>query len=124
VNQTIISGLRIDEDNNPTANSYVSMPVIGDGILHRASGKHTLYVHTMHFTGNVVIEATMGADSNIGPYLTIPITNTMYGNSIDTLNFSNTTTHDFYTILGQYTYIRANVQSMSAGILASITLTI
>lgn len=123
------------EDSPKHVTQFTSNPVKGDGFVHRASGQHTIQVHTVNFSGNIAFEATMGRDPNIGPWVQVPVTNTLSSDVYQNLQFQydipvpgipssgkTLELNDFYYIVGNYTWIRANVSNISGGDIMSIKL--
>jgi len=127
----IVSGMGIQVSNNSAfGNSFVSEPVKGDGLVRRASGKHTLFIHTINFTGNITIEGTLAGNPNNGPWLPVNLIDTMSENTSTTLSYKfntnncHTETQEFYNIIGQYSWLRANISNFTYGLLDSIKLSI
>lgn len=134
--EVLVSGFSYNAGigNAPTKQtSYVSPPVKGDGLIHRASGQHTIQIHTINFTGNIVIEATMDRDPNSGAWLPVQLTDTITGNVVTELQyvfpipvpgvpFSGKTVeiNKFYMVIGQYAWLQANISNVSNGIVDSI----
>lgn len=120
-----------NESKKPT---HISEPVKAAGLSPKAGGFQTMQIQTTNFTGNIVIEASLSRDSSSGPWVSIPLTNTITGDSdeqlvfhnnlsvVGTPNFISNNTNTFYTITGQYAWLRANVSNISDGILSSIKL--
>jgi hypothetical protein len=120
------SNVRNEPDKQP---AYTSLPVKGDGLINRASGLHTVQIHTINFTGNIQIEGTL--DSNIcnATWISAPLTNTVTGNTTTTLSYTfnipipgqsssgkTVQTNDFYIASGQFAWLRANISNMAAGV--------
>lgn len=108
--------------------NYLSKPVKGDGLVHRASGYHTIQIHTINFSGTITIEATLSRDPAQGPWLPIPLTNTATGEVFTSLPFQfvypvpgvpysgkTLETNQFFSAVGQYAWLRANITNISAG---------
>jgi len=128
--EVLISGLSYSGGvgNVSKTTQYLSQPVKANGLVNRSNGQHTLQVHCINFTGNIQIEATLSKDPTVGPWVVIPLTNTMNNQvttainlsfapevpelppSIPTVNFNQ-----FYSIVGQYAWIRANVTNILSG---------
>jgi len=119
----IFAGLGITTANSTIATDVVSQPILGDGSLHRASGQHTLYAKATNLTANITIEGTIGIDTT-GPWLIVPLTNTLTGNVTTELNYSNISGTECYSITGQFTFLRARVQDYSTGILDNLSIMI
>jgi hypothetical protein len=120
--------------NERTPSNLISDPVKGAGLEPRAAGHHSIQIETSNFTGNVTIEGTLSKDPKVGPWVSIPLEDGMNGQTVDRLvfvnqkaivgtpNFVSNNTNHFYSITGQYAWLRANVTNISDGILQSITL--
>ena len=138
--EVLVSGVSygsgIGLENCPTKlTSYLSKVVKGDGLVHRASGMHTIQIHTINLNANIVIEGTLDQNPNSGAWLPVPLTNTFTGNTTTTLVYdfvlpvphipSSGKTKDttqFFIASGQYAWLRANISNMSIGIVDSIKL--
>lgn len=98
---------------------FITQPVMGDGLVHRANGQHTLFAQTTSFTGNIVIEATIGLDPANSTYLPVDIVNTVDGNTYSQITCisgnGNGNVRSFFTITGQYSWIRANISNIQTG---------
>ncbi len=127
--EVLVSGFSYSgglQNANTCQTSYVSPPVKGDGLVHRASGQHTIQIHTINFTGNISIYATMDKDSNSGAWLPVQLTNTQTGQVSTVLNYlyntpipsaSNSSetiqTNQFFIAFGQYAWLQANISNVS-----------
>ena len=128
----LVSGLGFNDgvgDNPVNLQSFLSDPVKGDGLVHKASGYHTFQIHTINFNGNISILAT--SDAVITPntdWIPIQLTNTVNGNTANIIPYvfippvpgvpySSKTIerNDFYTASGQYAWLRANITDITAG---------
>jgi len=132
----LVSGLGIQIQNaNVHTPDFISQPVRGDGLVHRASGFHTLQVHTINFTGNVTIEGSLSRDRDAGPWTPVVMTDTVTGEAFTSLDFlfvypvpgvpytgKTIRINKFYSIVGQYAWLRANVVNIKTGLLDSIKL--
>ena len=122
---------------NNTANpNYISAPVKGNGLLNKSNGLHSIQIQTTNFTGNIQIEATLDKNANTAVWIPVNLTDTESGAVSKSLAFSipqavpgnyysgsiTTQINKFYSIVGQYAWIRANVSVISGGILQSIKL--
>jgi len=124
----LVSGLEYEGglENKTHIKQFTSNPVKGPG-LEKYTGSGTIQIHTINLTGNIQIEATLSKDSNCGPWVIIPLTNTMNSNVSTVLNFvfpnpvpgisssALIQTNNFYSIVGQYAWLRANVWGISTG---------
>lgn len=132
----IVSGLDFHGGigNESHIPNYISDAVKAAGLSAKAGGFQTMQVQTTNFTGNIKLEASLSKDPNNGPWVSIPIINTLTGDSstqltfknnlsvVGTPNFTSNNTNAFYTITGQYAWLRANISNISDGILSSIKL--
>ena len=134
--ETMVSGFSFRgsvEGGNTHVTAFVGDPVVGDGLRHRASGFHTLQVNTINFSGNIAIEATMSRDPLAGPWLPVSLTALTDGTVYPNLQFvfdcpvpgipssgKTVELNNFYSVLGQFTWLRANVSNVSNGIISSI----
>jgi hypothetical protein len=113
--------------------SYISPPVKGDGLIHRASGQHTIQIHTINFSGNISIDATMDRDPASGAWLPVQLTDTQSGNVVTSLNFlypipvpgvpnsgKTVQINKFYMAVGQYSWLKANISNVTNGTVDSI----
>ena len=121
-------------ENSPiNQTSYMSEPTRGDGLIHRASGQHTIQIHTINANATITIEATMDRDPNSGAWLAIPLTNTLTGEISATQNYVFTPPtpgianggktvelNQFFLASGQYAWLRCNVTNMTNGIIDSV----
>ena len=135
--EVLVSGLSYNAglENQKTITNYVSPPVKGDGLIHRASGQHTIQIHTINFNGNIAIEGTLDKDPHSGAWLEIPLTNTVTGNVSTQLNYifkmavpgvpysgKTVQLNEFFIATGQYAFLRANVICITNGIVDYIKL--
>ena len=136
--EVLVSGLNYNGsiENEPTKqSSYISEPKKGDGLVHRASGQHTIQIHTINFSGNIVIEGTLNRDPWTATWIPVPLTNSMFGNTTTDLGFvyqnpvpgvpysgKTVQLNNFYIASGQYAWLRANISNISNGIVDSIKL--
>ena len=134
--EVMVSGLNYYgsiENGNTKISQFTSSPVKGDGLVHRASGQHTIQIHTINFTGNIVIEGTLDRNPLTTNWLPVPLTNTMFENTTTDLEFfyqnpvpgvpysgKTVQLNNFYIASGQYAWIRANISNISNGIVDSI----
>lgn len=134
--EVLVSGLNFNANvrNDPTKQPFfTSLPVKGDGLIHRASGQHTIQVHTINLTANITIEGTLDTNISGATWIPVPLTNTMTGNTASQLNYQffipvpgvpysgkTVQTNDFFIATGQYSWLRANIANMSCGIVDSI----
>lgn len=104
-----------------TGNVYITKPIMGDGLVQRSNGVHTLFVDTTNFTGNIQIEATIGKDPINSSYLPVNVVSTVDSAIYPQLTYNNRNgtgnTTSFYTITGQYSWLRANISGIQTGIL-------
>lgn len=102
--------------------SFQSEPIKGDGLLHRASGQHTLQIHSIDFNGNIQILATLDRTiSSTTDWIPVPITRNVDGKVFypyvnydfispifhDTFRAKTLNINDFFTISGQYAWLKA-----------------
>jgi len=134
----LISGLDYDGGigtNTTKVSNFISHPVKGAGLVNRSNGQHTIQIIASNLTANVAIEATLNKYPNIGPWIPVELVSGMDGSSVSNLVFDYTplvpgiqesgkpvVTNKFFTITGQYAWLRANVSNMSHGIIQSIKL--
>jgi len=134
--EVLVSGFGYDsglQNANAHQTSYISPPCKGDGLVHRASGQHTIQIHTINFSGNIAIWATMDKDPNSGAYLPVQLTDTQTGNVSTSLSYvypvNGTGTqgsgktvqiNKFYTAIGQYAWLYANISGVKGGFVDSI----
>jgi len=115
--------------------SYVSPPTKGDGLVHRASGQHTIQIHTINASATISIEATLDQNPSSGAWLPIPLTNTLTGQTSTDLNYVFTPPvpgvpysgktielNQFFIATGQYAWLRCNVSNISNGLIDSVKL--
>lgn len=128
---TLISGLDyfggIIGTNTSKISNFVSKAVQGDGLINRSNGLHTIQIGTSNLTANIQIEATLNKNPENGPWIPVQLDSGMNGNSINQLVYDyipnsekSIKTNDFYTITGNYAWLRANVSNMSNGRIESI----
>jgi hypothetical protein len=109
--------------------SYISHAVKGDGLVHRASGQHTIQVHTINFNGNIAIEGTLNTDPCVATWIPAPLTNTATGITENILGYvfvppvpgvpysgETIQRNDFYIATGQFAWLRANISNVTLGI--------
>ena len=134
--EVLVSGLSYygSVENQPTKQtSYVSPPVKGDGLVHRASGRHTIQIHTINANACITIEATLDRNPNTEAWLPIPLINIMSGEVASVLNYrfvepvpgvpysgKTVDLNQFFMADGQYSYLRANITCLTNGIIDSI----
>jgi hypothetical protein len=119
--------------NSRRKSNVITEPVKGPGLQPRTNGQQTIQIQTSNFSGNVIIEATLSRDPFQGPWSAIPLINGMNGESaiqltyiypMSVVNVQNSgrtiKTNKIYNIVGQYSWIRANISNISNGILQSI----
>ncbi len=123
----------IDTQQKPA--HFVSHPVKADGLVHRASGFHTLQVHTINLNGNIKIEGTLSRDPLIGPWAPVELIDTDTHQIFTDLGFTfvlpvpgvpfsgkTKEINKFYNIVGQYAYLKANISNVTLGAVESIKL--
>src|ERR1039457_2611221 len=136
--EVMVSGLNYYgsvENQHTKQTSFVSPPCKGDALVHRASGQHTIQIHTINFNGNISIEGTLDRYSNTGAWLPVQLTNTMTSNVATDLGYIYTIPvpgvpysgktielNQFFIATGQYAWLRANISNISNGIVDSIKL--
>jgi hypothetical protein len=124
--ETLVSGLchRINQRNYNGGNVYISEPVKGDGLVHRSNGQHTLFVRTINFTGNISFEGTLDLNPDCATYVIVPVVNPIDNTSNVQLNFDHRAgtgnSHTFYSLTGQFSWIRANISNIAFGSIDSI----
>jgi hypothetical protein len=111
--------------------SFISTPVKGNGLINKSNGLHTVQIITSNFTGNIKFEATLSStiDDNVA-WISINILDKMSNVTHNKLEYNyslNTSvnpvqTNEIFYIIGQYSWIRANVSGVITGILQSIKL--
>jgi hypothetical protein len=135
--EILISGLSHNAgmENQKTITNYVSPPCKGDGLVHRASGQHTIQIHTINANASISIEATLDRDPKSGAWIPIQLTDTETGEITTQLNYifnmpvpgvpysgKTVELNKFYMAVGQYSWLRANVSSITNGIIDYIKL--
>jgi hypothetical protein len=134
--EVLVSGLSFGgsvEDQPTKQTSYISEPVKGDGLVHRASGLHTIQIHTINTTADIMFEATLDRDPCSTAWIPISITNTSTGNISTVLHYVYNSSvpnipssgktielNEFFTAQGQYAWIRVNISNISNGIIDGI----
>lgn len=109
-----------------TPTKYIGFPVQGDAFTKRSNGFHTFQFKLYNVTANIQILGTLDNDPNTNNYVPIYLTNTVTGQTLTTLTFSMfpqspwysvDTINNFYTSVGQYTWLKAAVTSFSGGLI-------
>jgi hypothetical protein len=104
-----------------TGNTYITQCIMGDGLVHRSNGVHTLFVNATNFTGNIQILATLGVDPANSTYLPVNLVSTIDGFTTNELSFDNNTGNGnakiYFTVTGQYSWLKANISVVQHGIL-------
>jgi len=128
--EVLVAGLNYRGSLPPATNitEYTSRPAKGDGLVHRASGQHTMQIVTINFSGDITIEATLDRDPGNALWLPATLTDSMTGEQFTTLHFQfimpvpgvpysgNTMAiSKFYKIIGQYAWFRAVITNISTG---------
>ncbi|VVC05075.1 Uncharacterised protein [uncultured archaeon] len=124
------TGLR---DTPLKTTSYVGNPVKSDGLVHHSSGRHTLLVRTMDFSGNIVIEGTLNKSPENATWSPVVLQDSVTGNTFLELDYiyhmavpGNPSTgkpeayNRFYIANGQYAWMRANISNIANGRVDSI----
>lgn len=118
--QFMVSGLQYWESQpgykmrTPT---YTGFPVSGDAFSLRSNGVHTIQIGTFGFSGNVQILATIDNDSDIATYAPIQLTNILTGDQTNIINYSNTSDKTFYSVIGNYTWLKVSVTDFTHGVI-------
>jgi len=126
--KTIVSGLAyyIPQKNYPGGQNgsatYMSEPIKCDGLIHRSDGVHTIQIKTVEFSGNIQFEATLDTDPNCASFVPV-YPAPMVANSAATLSFANVDTNNFFTITGQFAWMRVNVSNITHGAVEFIRVT-
>jgi len=131
--EILVSGLNYYgsiENGNTKIPQFISPPVKGDGLVHKASGQHTIQIHTINFTGNIKIEGTLNRDPKTAVWIPVSLTDSMTGSISNELGFTynfpvpgvpstgkTVQLNNFYIATGQYAWLRCNVSNISNGIL-------
>jgi hypothetical protein len=134
--QTLVQGLDYDGGvgvNATNISNFVSKPCKGDGLLHKANGQHILQLIANNLTANIQIEASLSRKPEDGPWIPVQLVSGMDNSISDTLTFeyklsvpnnqysgTPVKTNNFYTITGNYAWLRANVSDMKFGRIESI----
>jgi len=114
--------------------SFTSDPVKSDGLIHRASGVHTLQVHTINLNGNIQLLGTLDKEVttqtdwipvNIVDVMTSNVSNVLvYTYSVPTVfdrcDQKTLEINSIYTITGQYSWLKAYGSNIARGAVESI----
>ena len=118
--QTMVSGLQyyIPQPGFPGgqngSSTFMSTPVKCDGLVHRSNGVHTIQIKTIAFSGNVQFYATL--DENPCGAEFVPIYPQPSSSNVGaSLNYANISTNAFFTITGQFAWMKCQVTDIKQG---------
>jgi len=126
--QTMVSGLQyyIPQRGFPGGQNgsatFMSEPITCDGLVHRSNGVHTIQIKTIAFSGDIQFYATLDADPCSATYVPIYPTPSV-ANSAATLSFANISTNQFFTITGQFSWMKCSVNNIKQGAIEYIRVT-